>query len=72
MDMLEKELPWEERTEQWKTDGKCLECRRHGYCKTQCTKNRNAVRAYFMNALRRRMAEKTGIAPAEVAEGSVQ
>ncbi len=38
-------IPKEERTEQWKTDGECLKCRRHGYCKKQCKKNREVMYA---------------------------
>jgi len=42
-------------SEQWKTDGKCLECRRHGYCKTQCSKNKQAVRAFILQSLRNKL-----------------
>lgn len=27
-------------SDQWKSDGKCSECRRQNYCKKQCTANR--------------------------------
>ena len=42
-------------SEQWKTDGKCLECRRHGYCKTQCTKNRDLMYAEMRRILMEKM-----------------
>ncbi len=50
-----EELPWEERTQQWKTDGECLKCRRHGYCKKQCKKNERLMYAAIMNQLKARM-----------------
>lgn len=42
-------------SEQWKTDGKCLECRRHGYCKTQCSKNRDLMYAEMRRILMEKM-----------------
>lgn len=32
-------------SEQWKADGKCEDCRRKDYCKTQCTANKRMIRA---------------------------
>ena len=52
-------------SEQWKSDGKCLECRRHGYCKTQCSKNR-----YLMYAEMRRILMEKMPAYKEVKEMS--
>lgn len=63
---LPKELPWEERTEQWKTDGECLKCRRHGWCQKQCKKNREAMYAEL-----RRMLMKKGIPTPEQIEGGI-
>lgn len=48
-------------SEQWKSDGKCLECRRHGYCKTQCGANKKAIRRFILESLKAKMKEKTGI-----------
>lgn len=45
-------------SEQWKTDGKCLECRRHGYCKKQCKKNKEVMYAEIQRIIRQKMAEK--------------
>lgn len=48
-------VPKEERTEQWKENGECLKCRRHGYCKKQCTKNRGAMYAEMRRIIRERV-----------------
>lgn len=39
--------------EQWRkgAGGKCEQCRRHGYCKTQCKENRLMVQRFMLNAL---------------------
>ena len=42
-------------SEQWKTDGKCLECRRHGYCKKQCKKNKDVMYAEMRRILMEKM-----------------
>ena len=52
-------VPKEERTEQWKTDGECLKCRRHGYCKKQCRKNEQAMYAEMRRILANRMAAQS-------------
>jgi len=38
-------------SEQWKTNGQCLECRRHGYCKKQCKKNKDVMYAEIQRIL---------------------
>lgn len=52
-------VPKEQRTEQWKTDGECLKCRRHGYCKRQCAKNRELMYAEMRKILANRMAAQS-------------
>ena len=51
-------IPKEERTEQWKTDGECLKCRRHGYCKKQCKKNREVMYAEIQKILKNRLTKE--------------
>ena len=33
------------KTDQWLLEGKCLECRRQGYCGKPCTKSKRRTRA---------------------------
>ena len=37
--------------EQWLLQGKCSECRRKNYCKTQCTKNKRYSEASIKQAI---------------------
>lgn len=39
-----------EKTEQWKSDGKCYKCRRQSYCKKTCTAARDGMRRVIMSA----------------------
>ena len=59
-------VPKEERTKQWETDGECLKCRRHGYCKKQCKKNKAAMYAELLRIMKSRgIPTPDMIAPAE-------
>lgn len=60
-------VPKEERTEQWKTDGECLKCRRHGYCKKQCKKNEEAMYAELRRIVYKKMQEKGIPTPEQIA-----
>lgn len=39
------------RNEEWKSRGKCSECRRQAYCKTQCKANKRYMKAHLFEAL---------------------
>ena len=39
-----------EKTEQWKSDGKCYKCRRQSYCKKTCTAAKAGMKRDFLSA----------------------
>ena len=61
-------VPKEERTEQWKENGECLKCRRHGYCKKQCKKNKELMYAEIRRIFNDKLKEN-GIPTPEQMKG---
>jgi len=64
-----------ENNEQWRegAGGKCEICRRHGYCKKQCSENRKMVRRVLLQGLmdglkQRKASEDVAASPDETAQ----
>ena len=55
-------------SEQWKTDGICTRCRRGDYCKTQCTRNKRAMKKLYAEAMRKYYEQLAAKANAEKPE----
>lgn len=50
-----KEIPKEDRNDQWRRGGICAMCRRQSYCKTRCTANRRYASLRIREYVRQRI-----------------
>lgn len=62
-----KEIPKEDRNDQWRRGGICAMCRRQSYCKTRCTANRRYASLRIREYVRQRI--RADLMRAQMKEG---